>query len=117
MVWWIRICLPTQGTAVLSTVQEYPTSHGATKTASAPQLLSLCFRAWELQLLKPTHLDPVLSPREAIAMRSSCTATKSSPYSPQLEKAHAEQQRPNTAKRNKNLRKKKKKNRKGKVCR
>ena len=66
-------------------------------------------RAWELQLLKPTHLDPVLSPREAITMRSSCTATKSSPYSPQLEKAHAEQQRPNTAKRNKNLRKKKKK--------
>ena len=42
-------------------------------------------------------------------MRSPCTAMKSSPCSPQLEKAHAEQQRPNTAKRNKNLRGEKKK--------
>ena len=31
-------------------------------------------------------------------MRSPCTATKSSPRSPQLEKARAQQQRPNTAK-------------------
>ena len=31
-------------------------------------------------------------------MRSLRTATKSSPRSPQLEKAHARQQRPNTAK-------------------
>ena len=30
-------------------------------------------------------------------MRSPCTATKSRPCSPQLEKARAQQQRPNTA--------------------
>ena len=38
-------------------------------------------------------------------MRSLLTATKSSPRSPQLEKAHAQQRRPNTAK-NKNYKKK-----------
>ena len=31
-------------------------------------------------------------------MRSPCTATKSSPHSPQLEKARAQQRRPNAAK-------------------
>ena len=40
-------------------------------------------------------------------MRSPCTAMKSSPRSPQLEKAHMQQQRPNTAKNT--LKKKKKK--------
>ena len=39
-----------------------------------------------------------ISPPYHTAMRSLCTATKSSPHSPQLEKAHAQQQRPNTAK-------------------
>ena len=34
-------------------------------------------------------------------MRSPCTATKSSPRSPQLEKARVQQQRPSTAKNNK----------------
>ena len=41
-------------------------------------------------------------------MRRPRTTTKSSPRSPQLEKAHAWQQRPNAAK---NFKKKKKKNR------
>ena len=36
--------------------------------------------------------------REATAMRSPHTATKSSPHSPQLEKARAQQWRPNAAK-------------------
>ena len=36
--------------------------------------------------------------REATAMRSPHTATKSSPSSPQQEKVHVEQRRPNTAK-------------------
>ena len=36
--------------------------------------------------------------REATATRSPCTATKSGPRSPQLEKDCTEQQRPNTAK-------------------
>ena len=43
-------------------------------------------------------------------MRSLRTATKSSPCSPQLEKAHMQQQRPNAAKNNKiNLLEKKEK--------
>ena len=36
--------------------------------------------------------------REATAMRSPCTTTKSTPCSPQLEKARAQQRRPNAAK-------------------
>ena len=36
--------------------------------------------------------------REATAMRSPHTAMKSSPHSPQLEKARAQQRRPNAAK-------------------
>ena len=40
-------------------------------------------------------------------MRSPHIATKSSPHSPQLEKAHAEQQRPNTAKKKKKIKKRK----------
>ena len=42
-------------------------------------------------------------------MSSPCTATKSSPRSPQLEKVHAQQQRPNATKNKINLFKKKKK--------
>ena len=38
-------------------------------------------------------------------MRSPCTASKTSPRSPQLQKAHAQQRRPNTAK-NKIIKKK-----------
>ena len=46
-----------------------------------PQLLSLCSRAWELQLLSPraaiteghTPLSPCSATREATAMRSPCT--------------------------------------------
>ena len=44
-------------------------------------------KAREPQLLKPTRLEPVLRTREATAMRSLHTATKSSPRSPQLEKS------------------------------
>ena len=40
-------------------------------------------------------------------MRSPCTATKSSPRSPQLEKAYAQQRRPNTAKKKEKKKKKK----------
>ena len=66
--------------------------------AHASQLLSLRSRAREPQLLSPHTLEPVLRNREATAVRSPRTTTKSSPCSPQLEKAHAQQQRPNTAK-------------------
>ena len=74
--------------------------------ARVSQLLSLCSRAREPQLLSPcaTTTAPLVpkasapQQREATAMRSPRTTTKSSPYSPQLEKARAQQQRPNAAK-------------------
>ena len=39
-----------------------------------------------------------LQQREATALRSPRTATKSSPHSPQLEKARVQQRKPNAAK-------------------
>ena len=57
-----------------------------------PQLLSLRSRAHKPQLLKPMRLEPVLR------NRSYHTTTKSSPRSLQLEKARAQQRRPNAAK-------------------
>ena len=103
----LRICLPMQGTRVRSLAREDPTCHGATKPvrhnywACAPEPTNHNHWAHVPQLLQPTCLQPVLqcsATREATAMRSPCTATKSSPRSPQLEKARVQQQRPNTAK-------------------
>ena len=54
--------------------------------ACAPQLLSL--RVWSL----------CSATRETTIVRGPCTAMKSGPHSPQLEKALAQKQRPNTAK-------------------
>ena len=70
--------------------------------ARAPQLLSLRSRARKPQLLK-VHRPRACAPqqREATTTRNPRTATKSSPRSPQLEKAHAQQRRPNADK-NKN---------------
>ena len=56
--------------------------------AREPQLLSL--RIWSL----------CSTAREAAIMRNPCTAMKSSPRLPQVEKALAQKQRPNTAKNN-----------------
>ena len=77
-------------------------SLGATTTslrsrACKPQLLSPRATAIEAHVPRAHALQQ----REAIAMRSPRTATKSSPCPLQLEKAHAEQQRSNAAK-NKN---------------
>ena len=70
-----------------------------------PQLLSLCSRAREPQLLSPrattteARVPRAYAPqREATTMRSPRTAMKSSPHSPQTEKAHTQQRRPNAAK-------------------
>ena len=49
VVQWLRICLPKQGMWVGFMVWESPTCHGATKP-DAPQVLSQCSRAHELQL-------------------------------------------------------------------
>ena len=92
VVQWLRICLPMRGTRVQSLDREGPTCRGATK----PQQLSLCSRAREPQLLSPRATTT-----EAHAMRSPCTTTKSSPRSPQLEKACTQQRRPNAAKKEK----------------
>ena len=56
---WLRTHLPMQGTLVRALVREDPTCRRATKPvrhnywASVPQLLSLCSRAREPQLLSP----------------------------------------------------------------
>ena len=52
MAQWLQIHLPVQGTRVRALVREDPTCRGATKPR-APQLLSLCSRAREPQLLSP----------------------------------------------------------------
>ena len=53
--------------------------------------------------LKPVSLGPVLhSKRSQHKERSLCTTMKSSPSSPQLEKAHLQQQRPSSIKKRKN---------------
>ena len=99
---WLRICLPMQGTRVQALVREDPTCRRATKPmchnywACALEPASHNYRACVPQLLKPVHLEPVLRNK-----RSPCTATKSSPRSPQLEKACVRQQRTNAAKNNK----------------
>ena len=62
-----------------------------------PQLLSLCSRPQEPQLLSPCAAiieaqapqSPCSTTRETTATRSLHTIMKSSPYLPQLEKAHA----------------------------
>ena len=105
MAQWLRTRLPMQGTRVRALVRQDPTCHGATKPR-VPQLLSLHSRTCEPQLLSPcattteacTPRAHALQQREATAMRSPHTAMKSSPHSPQLEKARAQQRRPNTAK-------------------
>ena len=58
-------------------------------SARVPQLLSLCSRARERQLLSPRALESVLPTREATAVRSLHTPTTESPPPPalQLEKS------------------------------
>ena len=89
---WLRIHLPMQGTQVRALAREYPTCRRATKPVHHN------YWAHMPQLLKPVHLEPVLRNKRSHPVRSLCTATKSSPRSPQLEKACAQQRRPNTAK-------------------
>ena len=102
MVQWIRIGLSMQGTPIWSLVQKDCTCLGATKPrgpsywADALDPRSRNYQAHGLQLLKLSLLEP--STREATAMRSLCTTTKSSPCSLPLEKAHVQQWRPSTAK-------------------
>ena len=93
-----------QRTRVRALAWENPTCCGATKPvrhnswACTLEPASHNYWARVPKPLKSVHLEPVLHNREATAMRSPCTAMKSRPCSPQLEKACAQQRRPNTAK-------------------
>ena len=93
-----------QGTRVRALVQEDPTCCRATKPvrhnywACALKPARHNYWARAPQLLRHTHLEPVLRNKKGTAMRSPRTATKSSPCSLQLEKARAQQRRPNAAK-------------------
>ena len=96
---------PIQGTWVRALVWEDPTCRGATKPMRhnywACTLEPASHNYWDRmpQPLKPARLETMLrNKREATAMRSLCTATKSSPCLPQLEKACVQQRRPNTDK-------------------
>ena len=82
---WLRVHLPMQGTRVRALAREDPTCRGATKPVHHN------YRA--------CALEPVLrNKRSHHNEKPTHTATKSSPRSPQLEKACAQQRRPNAAK-------------------
>ena len=85
---WLRIRLPMQRTGVRALVREDPTCRGATKPVHrnywAWALEPTCHNYWS-----PCTQSPWSATREATSVRSLCTATKSSPSSPQLEKARA----------------------------
>ena len=94
---WLRVRLPVQGTRVRALVQEDPTCRGATKPVHhhywACALEPVSHNYWS-----PCTWSPCSATREATAMRSPHTTKKSSPHSPQLEKARVQQWRPNAAK-------------------
>ena len=71
---WLRIPLPVQATRVRALVREDPTCRGATKPVR--------HNYWS-----PHAWSPCSATREATAMRSPCTAMKSSLHSLQLEKS------------------------------
>ena len=97
---WLRICLPMQGTRVQSLVREDPTCHRATKPVHhnywACALEPASHNYWSLRATTTEASVPrARAPqRGATAVRSPHTATKSSPHSPQLEKARTQQRRP-----------------------
>lgn len=102
VVQWVRTRLPVQRTRVRSLAQKDPTHLRAAKPvrhstepfkAREPQILSPC--AATTEGLAP---EPTLWTREDTAASNPRTTAKSSPRSPQLGKAHSQQQRPSPAK-------------------
>ena len=99
VVEWLRVCLPVQGTGVRALVREDPTRHraaGPTRHncwACALGLASHSCWAHVPQLLRPRAWSPC-----SVWGGKGATAVRSGPRSPQLEKAHEQQGRPNTAK-------------------
>ena len=101
-VQWIRIRLSMQGTWVWSLVREDSTCLRATKP------IHHIYGAWVLQLLKPKHSRACVLQQEKPPQWEA--ATKSSPYLPQLEKAHTHNKKPAQPKINfKTIKKKRKK--------
>ena len=104
---WLRICLPMQGTRVRAPVWEDPMCRGATKPVRH-NYWACALESPHATTTEPTchnYWSPHSTTREDTTMRRPCTATKSSPCSPQLEKAHAQQWRPNAAKKKKKKKK------------
>ena len=104
-VQWLRIRLPMQGTWVQSLAWEDPTWRRATKTEShnseAHALEHGGRNCWArtLQLLKPAlPRAHVLQQQQIPQWGAHALLLKSSPCSPQLEKACAQQQRLSAAK-------------------
>ena len=101
---WLRICLPIQGTRVRALVGEDPTCRGAPKCVRhnywACALEPANHNCWS-----PHYLEPVLHKRSHHNEKP-VHRKKSSPCSPQLEKARMQQWRPNAAKINKLIKKK-----------
>lgn len=86
---------PPVGSVDTSSIPDSGRSHMPRgNEARAPQLLSLCPRAWEPQLLKSECLELVLHTREASALRSPHMAAKSSPSSLHLEKSPHSKENP-----------------------
>ena len=107
---WLGIRLPVQGTRVWALVREDPTCRGATVCHSCHGLCSTTAEP-VLWSLWATTTEPAChswwgacawslcsATGEATAMRGPRTAIKSGPCSPQLQKARAQQRRPNAAK-------------------
>lgn len=88
--WWLsdkRIHLPIQETRVRSPIWGDPTCFGTTKP-KLPQLLNLCPRALEPQLLKPTHLRACAPQQRSHCSEKACThTTRVTPHSPQLKES------------------------------
>ena len=94
VVQWWGVCLSMQGTGVWSLVWEEQLSLPAATTEPT------CHSCWAcvLQLLMPACLEPELCSKRGHPVRCPCTAMRSDPCSLQLEKAHGQRWRPNTAK-------------------
>ena len=126
---WLRIHLPMQGTRVRSLTREDPTCHGATKPmrhnywawalehashnywVHVPQLLKPArlepvrhnYWARVPQLLKPARLEPVLRNKRSHNNEKPVPRNeKSSPRSPQLEKAPGTATKTQCSQKNKN---------------
>ena len=95
LVQWLTVCMPGQSAADMNLIPGPvdPTCLGA------PQLLSPCSRAQEVQILEPKHSRACALQQEMPPQREThAPQLESSPSLPQLEKAQEQQQRPSATK-------------------